>query len=114
MSSDKYEQIRSKICRHIRHTLAYCENVTREEFHRNLMLQEACIFNVLQVGELAAKAIEYGIDEEQPEIEWKQMRGMRNRIVHDYEGVRLEIIWDTIQNDLPELLRKMERDEGHR
>ena len=38
------------------------------------------------------------------------MRGMRNRIVHDYEGVRLEIVWDTIQNDFPELLRKLEKD----
>ena len=50
---------------------------------------------------------ELGIDNEHPEIEWRQMRGMRNRIVHDYEGIRLEIVWETIQNDFPELLKKM-------
>ncbi len=80
--------------------------ISREDFHDNIMIQEACILNVLQVGELAAKAIEYGIDEQHPEIEWKQMRGMRNRIVHDYEGIRLEIVWETIRNDFPELLKK--------
>ena len=107
MSKDKFDQIRERICRHIQHTLDYCRDVSREDFFSNRMLQEACVFNVLQVGELAAKAIEYGIDEEHPEIEWRQMRGMRNRIVHDYEGVRLEIVWETIRNDFPELLKKM-------
>lgn len=69
------------------------------------MLQEACIFNVLQVGELAARAIEYGFHLEHPDIMWHQMRGMRNRIVHDYEGIRLEIVWETINVDFPELLK---------
>lgn len=108
--SDKYKQISEKISRHIRRTIDYCRDVSHDEFQKNTMLQEACVFNVLQVGELAAKAIEYRIDEERPDIEWRQMRGMRNRIVHDYEGVRLEIVWDTIQNDFPELLRKLEKD----
>ena len=107
MNKDKYEQTCDKISRHIQHTLSYCQGVSRDDFFANRMLQEACIFNVLQVGELAAKAIELGIDNEHPEIEWRQMRGMRNRIVHDYEGIRLEIVWETIQNDFPELLNKM-------
>lgn len=107
MNKNKYEQIREKISRHIQHTIDYCQGISQDEFITNQMLQEACIFNVLQVGELAAKAIEYGLAEEYPEIEWRQMRGMRNRIVHDYEGVRLEIVWETIQNDFPVLLKKM-------
>ena len=107
MNKNKFEQTCEKISRHIQHTLDYCEGISREEFFSNRMLQEACIFNVLQVGELAAKAIELGIDADHPEFEWRQMRGMRNRIVHDYEGVRLEIVWETIQNDFPDLLKKM-------
>ena len=107
MSNDKFIQLREKISRHIQHTLDYCQGVTQDEFFNNRMLQEACIFNVLQVGELAAKAIELGIDEEHSEIEWRQMRGMRNRIVHDYEGIKLEIVWETIRNDFPELLKKL-------
>ncbi len=73
------------------------------------MIQDACIFNVLQVGELDARAIEYGIDQEHPEIMWRQMRGMRNRIVHDYEGVRLSIVWDTIHEDFPVLLKLLDK-----
>ena len=114
MNKDKYDQIREKISRHIQHTLNYCQDVSREDFFANQMLQEACIFNILQVGELAAEAIEYRIDEDHSDIEWHQMRGMRNRIVHDYEGVRLEIVWETIQNDFPVLLKKMNtiQDDG--
>ena len=107
MNSSKFEQIRERIIRHVQHTLEYCREATREEFNTNLMLQEACIFNVIQVGELAAKAIEWEMETQYPEIQWRQMRGMRNRIVHDYDGVRLDIVWDTIQIDFPILLEKL-------
>ena len=108
MNDGKFDQIRRKMLEHIRHTMEYCGDVTEEEFLSNRMLQEACIFNVLQVGELAAKVIEYHLDQEHPEMMWRQMRGMRNRIVHDYEGIRLGIVWDTIQHDFPDLLRKLQ------
>ena len=105
MSDSKYDQIGRKIKEHVQHTLEYCSGISHDGFMDNRMLQEACIFNVLQVGELAARAIEYGFDQEHPNIMWRQMRGMRNRIVHDYEGIRLEIVWETINNDFPELLK---------
>ena len=38
-----------------------------------------------------------------PEIPWREMYGLRNRIVHDYEGGNLKLAWDIIQGDLPEL-----------
>ena len=107
MSSSKFEQIKEKIIRHVERTMAYCQGASRDDFFNNPMMQEACILNVLQIGELAAKVIEWEIDAEYPDIEWRQMRGMRNRIVHDYDGVRLEIVWETIQNDFPALLEKL-------
>lgn len=112
MSVSKFDQINSRISNHVRHTLEYCSGVTRESFLENRMLQEACVFNVLQIGELAARAIEYGIDREHPDIPWRQMRGMRNRIVHDYEGVRLDVVWETIQDDFPQLLTLLESPAG--
>ncbi len=87
--------------------MGYCHGKTLEEFLADKMLQEACVFNVLQIGELAAKAIELGLEQEYPAIEWRQMRGMRNRIVHDYDGIRLSIVWETISKDFPELLKKL-------
>ena len=107
--NNKYDQISGKIAEHIRLTLEYVSGITQDSFENNRMLQDACIFNVLQVGKLAARAIEYGIDQEHPEIMWRQMRGMRNRIVHDYEGVRLSIVWDTIHEDFPALLKLLDK-----
>ena len=108
MSAKKYEQIAAKIANHVNQTIKYCRDRTQEDFMSDKMLQEACVFNVLQIGELAAKAIELELDKEHPEIEWRQMRGMRNRIVHDYDGIRLSIVWDTINEDFPKLLEKLE------
>ena len=107
MSSNKYEQFSQKIANHIKQTLQYCEGKTQEDFASDTMLQEACVFNVLQIGELAARIIDMGLDQEHPEIMWRQMRGMRNKIVHDYDGIRLGIVWETIKNDFPELLKKL-------
>lgn len=108
MSNEPFLQIRDKMVERVKRTLAYCEGVDRETFMRQTMLQEACVFNVLQVGELAAKAIERGYDQVAADIPWRQMRGMRNRIVHDYEGVRLDTVWDAIQSDFPALLGILE------
>ncbi len=110
MSNTKSEQIKEKIIRHIERTMTYCHQASHDDFFNNPMLQEACILNVLQIGELAAKAIEWGIDTQYPEIEWRQMRGMRNRIVHDYDGIRLETVWETIHNDFPILLEKLKNE----
>lgn len=41
-------------------------------------------------------------------IPWKQIRGLRNRIVHDYEGVNLNLVWEIISDDLPELQMQLE------
>ena len=56
-------------------------------------------FNVLQIGELSRNALNDVFKDAHPEIPWRQMYGLRNRIVHDYEGVRLKIVWDTITQD---------------
>ena len=66
----------------------------------------ATAFVLGQIGELA-KEISSEVTTAYPEIPWKGMRGMRNRIVHDYENVDLAMLWDVIANDLPELLTQI-------
>ncbi len=108
MSNDKNMRVLKKIIDHIDHTLDYVNDVTFDGFMANRMLQEACIFNVLQVGELAKVGLDEALTSAHPEISWKQMYGMRNRIVHDYEGIRLKIIWATISEDFPVLRKQLQ------
>ena len=46
--------------------------------------------------------------EKYPNIEWKVIKGLRNRIVHDYGNVDLKIVYETLKNDIPELLEMIE------
>ena len=45
-----------------------------------------------------------------PEVPWRSMRGMRNRIAHGYFEINLDVVWDTLQTALPELLRQLPAD----
>ena len=100
----------AKICEHITAVLKYCENCENlEEFENNRICVEACVFNLMQIGELAKEALSDEAKTSMSNIPWKQIYGMRNRIVHGYEGVKMSIVWDTISNDLPVLLRELEK-----
>jgi uncharacterized protein with HEPN domain len=71
------------------------------------MLVEACVFNLSQIGELV-KNVDDEYKKEQLGIPWHQLYGLRNRIVHDYEGVNLKLVWQIIRDDLPSLQLKLE------
>lgn len=103
----KNEAIVRKMIAYIQKVLGYCEEVIYEDFEKNTLLVEACVFNLSQLGELTTK-LDADFIEEHSEIPWKQMRGLRNKIVHDYEGVNLILVWEIIANDLPELLQQLE------
>lgn len=61
---------------------------------------DACVRNLEVIGE-AATRLPTGYLAEHPGIDWKGMVGLRNRIVHAYFGIDLEIVWQIILNDLP-------------
>lgn len=63
---------------------------------------EACVFNLSQMGELC-RIVDAAFAEGHPEIPWREMNGLRNRIVHDYEGVNLRLVWEIISGDIPDL-----------
>jgi len=66
----------------------------------------ACAFSVSQIGELV-KEISDETLEENKNIPWSSIRGMRNRIVHDYENVNLSVLWTTIKENLPDLKQEL-------
>lgn len=67
------------------------------------MLVEATVFNLMQIGELAKESLSDEAKEQITTIPWNQLYGMRNRIVHGYSGINLNIVWDTISQDIPKL-----------
>lgn len=107
MSGHKTRQTLEKMLLRMERTLGYCAGQTFDAFQSNQMLQEACVFNFLQIGELANAGLDEAFVSAHPDLPWRQMYGMRNRIVHDYDGVRLTIVWDTITEDFPLLISKL-------
>lgn len=96
------EIIVSKLRGYAEKILSYCQDASFESFSADSKLVEACVFNLSQMGELANKA-DAAYAAAHPEIPWRSLYGLRNRIVHDYEGVNLTLIWQIISEDLPEL-----------
>lgn len=91
-----------KIVKYIDKIITYADGYSYEDFIQNSILVEACVFNLSQIGELANK-LDEDFKKANSVIPWRVLYGLRNRIVHDYEGVNLILIWDIIKNDLPEL-----------
>lgn len=104
----KNDIIVSKMLGYIEKILKYSANMSYEDFVKNEMVVEACVFNLSQIGELANK-LENEFRQEHKHIAWKQIYGLRNRIVHDYEGVNLRLVWEIIESDLPDLRDKLKR-----
>ncbi len=98
----KNKIIVGKMIKYIEKILAYTDGVSYDDFSKNSILVEACVFNLGQLGELSNKT-DKDFEAENSSIPWRTMYGLRNKIVHDYEGVNLVLIWDIIKNDLPEL-----------
>ena len=68
----------------------------------------ACVFNLSQIGEIVGK-ISKELQEEYPNIEWRGLRALRNRIVHDYDGVNLNMVWEFLTTELNELEEELKK-----
>ena len=86
---------------------SFTERMTSEQFAKDVKTIDAVTRNLQVIGE-AAGHIPRRIKEKHRNIDWRGMVGMRNILVHEYFGVRLEIIWKTIRERLPELGKQIE------
>ena len=86
----------------------YSEYKTVEEFFDSVQLQDAIIRRIEIVGE-AVKNISGDLKDKHPEIPWKEIAGMRDILVHEYFGIDLELTWEVVKRDIPDLKKKMLR-----
>jgi uncharacterized protein with HEPN domain len=101
MSKEPLEYIK-----HITDECAYILSVTSElsikAFLRDETLKRAVVRSLEIIGE-AAKKLPDDFRNKHSHIEWKNMAGMRDRLIHDYMGVNYDIVWDVIRNKIPEI-----------
>lgn len=100
------EQALDKIEGYARQTREFVAGYTYGDFIEDKKAIAACVFNLSQIGELV-KLVEDGVKERYSTVPWHQLRGLRNRIVHDYEGVQLFDVWDVIERGLPGIERQI-------
>ncbi|MGB7058857.1 MAG: DUF86 domain-containing protein [Geitlerinemataceae cyanobacterium] len=84
--------------------LAYTKGIRFEEFQIDDEKQDAVLRRILVIGE-ATKRLSAEFKTRHSQIPWKDIAGMRDIVVHDYNRIDLETIWDVVQNDLPELIQ---------
>jgi uncharacterized protein with HEPN domain len=79
-----------------------------DELANNKIVYKAVLMNFIIMGE-AARNLYEEVRVNHPEIEWKDIMDMRNKLVHEYFGVDNRVVWDAIKNNFPELKKILER-----
>lgn len=91
---------------HAREAVEMAESRSREDLDRDRTLNLALTRLVEIIGE-AATRVSSATQAEHPDIPWPQIIGMRNRVIHAYDEVDLDILWDVIELDLPRLIEQL-------
>ena len=88
---------------------SYLEGLEKADCMKDKRTQQAVILNLLILGEAVTKLLSQ--DEPfvvlHPQVPWRSMKGMRNRLAHGYFDINLDVVWDTVQTALPNLLKQL-------
>jgi uncharacterized protein with HEPN domain len=84
----------------------YLKNIDRENFETNKLVQDAVMKELEIIGE-AARKVSNSTKDNYKLVYWKQIVGMRDKLIHDYTGVDLNIVWESATVDIPELLKNL-------
>lgn len=93
----------------VERVLHYTKNMSREQFLADTLTQDAVIRNIEIIGEATNNLLEADptITARHPSIPFAEIYGMRNRVAHGYFAVSLTMVWDSVQEDVPELRQKI-------
>lgn len=97
-----------KMIEYINKALRYTKDCDFQTFSNNEEKVDATVFAISQIGELV-KNISKETMEKYSQIEWIIIKNLRNKIVHDYEGIKLNFIWDIITEDIVKLKTDLEK-----
>jgi len=108
MSKRLSSQVVNDILYCIDHIELYTNKLSFEDFTADFMVIEACLYNIQIIGEAVAQLSEEIKDRNQ-HIPWSLIKGMRNKLIHEYFGTDLPIVWNVISNDLPAFKKDLQR-----
>lgn len=103
---NKDKVILEKIINYINEIQEFINGYSHEQFNNDKKTINACVFNLSQIGELAGKISDETM-KNNPSIEWRGLKALRNRIVHDYEGVNLNMVWGFLDTELADLKKQI-------
>ena len=81
--------------------------LSRQDFEANKTVRHAVVRCIEVIGE-ATKRISPAFRAEHPEIPWQAMAGMRDRLIHEYDRVDLDVVWNVVERDVPDLVARLE------
>jgi uncharacterized protein with HEPN domain len=83
--------------------LRFVADLDEKEFLGSRLHQNAVIRSIEVIGEAAGR-LSSAFRNRHPQVPWREVTGMRHRLVHGYFDVRMEVVWNVVRNELPELL----------
>jgi len=86
----------------------YTKNVSEDDFVKSAQTQDSVIRRLEIIGE-AIGSFPEEIKKEHSDIRWNEISGMRNFLIHEYFGVDIHLVWNTIKKDIPKLKKQMEQ-----
>jgi len=88
---------------------SFVDGLAKDDFLRDKRTQQAVIMSLVIIGEAATKTMDDhpAFTQAHPDVPWRNMRGMRNRIAHGYFDINLDVVWETVRTALPELLKQL-------
>ena len=101
MSSD--QEIILDLYHALKQILTFTQNMDKQEFINDEKTQSSVLYQLVIMGE-AVNRLSEQFKNQYPQIPFNEIRGMRNRVVHEYKEVDCDIIWEAIQKDIPELI----------
>ena len=92
----------------IRRIMEYTSEMTYEAFVNDTKTQDAVVRNLEVIGE-ATKNLSTKLRKRYPDLPWKNMAGVRDRLIHHYFGVNLDIVWQIVEAELPKVRAQLEK-----
>lgn len=89
-----------------KYVMGHTEQLSREDFLRDETLKRSFVRSIEIIGGVAKKVPD-DFRLQYPDINWRAMAGMRDKLIHDYFGIDYEIVWDVVINNIPELHQKI-------